>query len=310
MGKSTVFANKQGVTSAGSGAKTISGPDVCLTPAGSSRVPIPYTNVARSANLANGSKSVKIDGAMGAIDGCCYSTSTGDEPGSGKGVISGTVGDKAEFANCSFDVKIEGKGVCRNDDLMTHNCVNAMGMNRDSCADPPEGKEPPPPMDTVRIKVVEHLSWDKYDEKAGRFYLGREDNKPIAGREFIIKLRGGGEQKKSTAADGIIELTGQDPHSVFELIFKPENPEPNYKYNLYSQAITPFKKSKIEQGDPRGEILTQTKDDITTGVKYIVSISRPAVIVDSHTHIMSGGCSPLPFLWKRLGGLFTLGGDL
>ncbi|CAG1016808.1 DUF4150 domain-containing protein [Geobacter sp.] len=126
MGKSSVFANGQGITNKGSGAVVVSGPDVCLTPMGSSVVPIPYTNVAGSASLADGTKTVKIDGTMGAIDGCCYKTSTGDEPGSKKGVRSGTIKDKAEFINYSFDVKIEGKGACRNSDPMTQNNKNAM----------------------------------------------------------------------------------------------------------------------------------------------------------------------------------------
>lgn len=126
MGKSTVFSNNQGIANSGSGDVVISGPDVCLTPMGSSMVPVPYTNVATSATLAGGTKSVKINGCMGAIDGCCYAMSTGDLPGIGRGVVSGTVGGKAEFINCSFDVKIEGKGVCRNSDPMTQNCKNAI----------------------------------------------------------------------------------------------------------------------------------------------------------------------------------------
>ncbi len=126
MGNSTVFANGQGITNKGSGAVVVSGPDVCLTQIGPAVVPIPYTNTAKSATLAEGTKSVKINGNMGAIDGCCYKTSTGDEPGSQKGVGSGTVGDKAEFINSSFDIKIEGKGACRNSDPMTQNNKNAM----------------------------------------------------------------------------------------------------------------------------------------------------------------------------------------
>ena len=126
VGKSTVFVNKQGMSNKGSGAVVVSGPDVCLTPMGTTVVPIPYTNVARSASLADGTKTVKIDGTMGAIDGCCYKKSSGDEPGSKKGVGSGTIQDKAEFINYSFDVKIEGKGACRNLDPMTQNNKNAM----------------------------------------------------------------------------------------------------------------------------------------------------------------------------------------
>lgn len=126
MGTSTVFANGQGIAHTGSGDSVISGPDVCLTPIGSAMVPVPYTNVARSSTLANGTKSVKVNGCMGAIAGCCYRTSTGDLPGTGRGVLSGTVGGMAEFINSSFDVTIEGKGVCRHGDPMTQNCRNAL----------------------------------------------------------------------------------------------------------------------------------------------------------------------------------------
>ncbi len=125
MGKSTVFANSQGISNTDSGDVVVSGPDVCLTPMGSSMVPVPYTNVARSATLADGTKTVKVNGCMAAIDGCCYSSSIGDQPGTGTGVASGTVGGKAEFINSSFDVRIEGKGSCRNSDPMTQNNKNA-----------------------------------------------------------------------------------------------------------------------------------------------------------------------------------------
>lgn len=126
MGNSTVFANSQGITNKGSGAVVVSGPDVCLTPVGSSVVPIPYTNTARSSTLAEGTKSVKVGGNMAAVEGCCYKTSTGDEPGVALGVGSGTICNKAEFINSSFDIKIEGKGACRNSDPMTQNNKNAM----------------------------------------------------------------------------------------------------------------------------------------------------------------------------------------
>lgn len=240
---STVFANKQGISHKGSGAEANStAPDVCKTPVGPAMVPIPYSNNAKSATLDKGSKTVKINGNMVAIEGCCYSSSTGDQPGSGKGVASGTVGDKAEFVNFSSDVKIEGKGVCRNDDLTTHNNKNTIGKNKDSSASPPKSNIPPPPSDTLRIKVVEHLSWDSFDKKAGKFYLGHSDNKPIEGKKFKIKLPDGSIVEKTTDAKGIIELTGQDPHGYFELIHESEKASLNSKHSLFSRGITSMKK--------------------------------------------------------------------
>ena len=124
---STVFANMMGISHKGSGASSTVGPDVCKTPTGGGPVPIPYVNTAVSADLAGGSTTVKIEGNMAAIKGCTYSTSTGDEPGSIGGVVSGVTKGPAEFMIYSFDVKIEGKNACRNGDLMSHNDKNTMG---------------------------------------------------------------------------------------------------------------------------------------------------------------------------------------
>jgi hypothetical protein len=243
MGKSTVFANSQGISNTGSGGVTVSGPDVCLTPMGSSLVPVPYTNIARSATLTDGSKSVKVDGCMGAIDGCCYRTSTGDQPGTGRGVASGTVGDKAEFINSSHDVKIEGRGACRNYDPMTQNNRNARGVNRDS-ASPPTAKpldvaQPEPT--TFRFRVVEHLSWDNYDEEGKRFIYGHKKNKAISGMKFKIKMPDGSIIEKTTDEDGVIELPEQDPCSKYEVIFEPEEARMNNIYYLFYNACRPLK---------------------------------------------------------------------
>jgi len=242
VGKSTVFANNQGVSSKESGAITVSGPDVCLTPMGSSLVPVPYTNVARSATLANGSKSVKINGGMSAIDGCCYRISIGDQPGIGTGVMSGTIGDKAEFTNYSHDVKIEGKGVCRNSDPMTQNNRNATGKNQDSTTGPPpkplDAAQPEPT--TFRFRVVEHLSWDNYDKEGKRFIYGHKKNKPLAGMKFKIKMPDGSIIEKITDEDGVIELLDQDPCSKYEVIFEPDDARMNNVFHLFYNACRPL----------------------------------------------------------------------
>lgn len=243
MGNSTVFANGQGISSSNSGAVTVSGPDVCLTPMGNSLVPVSYTNTARSASLADGTKTVSIDGNMGAIDGCRYSKSTGDEAGSGKGVGSGTAGDKAEFINSSFDVRIEGRGACRNSDPMTHNNKNAVGVNQDSAADPPDSElEELPEKGTFRFRVIEHLSWDAYDKDTKCFKLGHKDNRPIAGRKFKISMPDGSVIEKTTDADGVIELTDQDPSDKYEVIFEPTAAKFNDKHHLFYNKIAPIKK--------------------------------------------------------------------
>src|SRR3954462_12865833 len=88
-------------------------PDVCKTPSPAGPIPIPYPNIAKSADTDKGSSSAKVDGNPIMLQGSVYSTSTGDGAGSGGGVISSVTKGNAEFVNYSFDVQVEGKNVCR-----------------------------------------------------------------------------------------------------------------------------------------------------------------------------------------------------
>ena len=123
----TTFANGRGISHKGSGGKSIVFPDVCKTPVGPSVVPIPYPNVGQSSDTSKGPKSVTVDGQMPMVKGAQYSTSTGDEAGSLKGVASSTNKGVCEFMLYSFDVEIEGRNVCRLGDPLFHNKKNIMG---------------------------------------------------------------------------------------------------------------------------------------------------------------------------------------
>ena len=126
MGQTT-FSNGRGIAHKSSGGKSIVFPDVCKTPIGSSIVPIPYPNLGQSADTSKGAKSVKVDGAMPMVKGAVYSTSTGDEAGTAKGIASSTTKGECEFMMYSFDVKFEGKNVCRLGDPLWHNKKNIVG---------------------------------------------------------------------------------------------------------------------------------------------------------------------------------------
>ncbi|PRQ09205.1 DUF4150 domain-containing protein [Enhygromyxa salina] len=126
MGQRT-FANGRGVAHGNSGGMSIVFPDVCLTPGPAGPVPIPYPNIARSADTADGPATITCDGAMPMNKGAKYSKSSGDEAGSSGGVASGTSRDAAEFMLYSFDVKFEGKGACRLGDPLFHNNKNTLG---------------------------------------------------------------------------------------------------------------------------------------------------------------------------------------
>ncbi len=143
----TVGVNFLSVVHRDSNGVSIAFPDVCKTPAPPAPfVPVPYPNIARSSDTAQGTKKVKCDGNPVCVKDSNFSMSTGDEGGTaGGGVVSGKIKGKAEFVMFSFDVKFEGKNVARAFDLMLHNDKNtppfpvlqgpvvAMAMDRGEC---------------------------------------------------------------------------------------------------------------------------------------------------------------------------------
>jgi len=123
----TTFANSRGIVHKGSGGVSVVFPDVCKTPTPSGPVPIPYPNIGKASDTSGGPKKVKTDGQMPMVKGAKYSLTTGDEAGTAGGVISGSNKGEAEFMIYSFDVKFEGKNVCRMGDPLFHNKKNIMG---------------------------------------------------------------------------------------------------------------------------------------------------------------------------------------
>lgn len=124
----TVFAESMGFFHKGSGGTGIAMPDVCLSPPPppAGPVPIPYPNNLSASDLTKGSKTVKIDGEPTALeDASEVSTSTGDEGGTqGGNVVTHKTKGKGFFTLWSFTVKVEGKGVGRNGDLMGQNAAS------------------------------------------------------------------------------------------------------------------------------------------------------------------------------------------
>jgi hypothetical protein len=123
----TVFVNGRGVVHETSGGVSTVFPDVCRTPSPAGPVPIPYPNVGKAADTSAGPPSVTVDGSMPMVKDAKYALTSGDEAGSAGGVRSGVVGAEAEFSMYSFDVKFEGRNVCRLGDPLLHNQKNAVG---------------------------------------------------------------------------------------------------------------------------------------------------------------------------------------
>jgi hypothetical protein len=139
---------------------------------------------------------------------------------------------------------LRGNGVCSVKNRATARYQEQkMGDNRDSAsASSPEIETQAPEKGVFRFRVVEHLSWDAYEENGKSFPLGHKNNKPIAGKKFKIKMPDGSIIEETTDDDGVIELTGQEPTAKYEVFFEPENARMNNYYYLFYNACPPLKK--------------------------------------------------------------------
>lgn len=126
------YANGRSVLHQGDGhTQTAAAPDVCKTPSPGGPVPVPYVNVAKDSDLAEGSTSVEIEGHPVALKGSYLSTSSGDEAGTaGGGLISSKIQGRVTFLTASLDVVVEGQGVVRFLDtfLANANTGNTLGL--------------------------------------------------------------------------------------------------------------------------------------------------------------------------------------
>ena len=127
---------------------------------------------------------------------------------------------------------------------MTHNGKNALGVNQDSSS-APSASDPEtelPKKTTFRFRVVEHFSWDAYDEDKKCFKLGHKDNKAIAGRKFKVRMPNGNVIEKTTDENGVIEFVEQDPCGKYEVIFEPAKALLNNNYYLFYDSCPPLEK--------------------------------------------------------------------
>jgi hypothetical protein len=102
-------------------------PDVCKTPMGSALVPVPYSITSVQGDDAGTAATVRQTAQRSHTKASRTTCCTGDEPGTGKGVKSGTVGDICEPKTWSGTVRFEGKNAVRHDDIWWMNCKNTIG---------------------------------------------------------------------------------------------------------------------------------------------------------------------------------------
>ena len=134
-----VYANSNEIASkSADGSSKHAFPDVCHTPPATASptpikpfppgVPIPYPNSCHASDITNGSRTVFILGKEIALENHSYfSVSEGDDAATrklAKGIISGAVKGRCYFQTWSPNVKVEGRGVARHLDWVTHNHRN------------------------------------------------------------------------------------------------------------------------------------------------------------------------------------------
>lgn len=124
---STVRANARSIVHRGSNDPHLVYPDVCKTPPPPKGAPVPYPNLGLSSDTTAGAITVSVEGNMPMVKSALYSKTSGDEAGVLGGVVSKTLKAEAEFMLYSFDVKFEGRNVCRVGDPMFHNHKNTAG---------------------------------------------------------------------------------------------------------------------------------------------------------------------------------------
>ena len=120
---SNVLINGRSAVHAGSNGQVMT-VDVCLTKIGKHTVPIPYPNIARSADADKTASSVLINGNPACTKDSVFAKSKGDEPGNKKGIKSRTKGGEASFLMGSANVQIEGVAAVRAMDMMVSNKQN------------------------------------------------------------------------------------------------------------------------------------------------------------------------------------------
>ncbi len=210
----TVTANKLTVSHQGSTGTSIAFPDVCKTPTPAGPVPIPYPNVAMSSDTDSGSSTVKMDGKPIMLKGSNLKMSTGDEAGAAQGVVSSKIKGKAQFANYSFDIKVDGDNVCRLSDPTQSNMGSANTLA-------PFHLQAPLPPNVKQAKACEAIKEKQKEEKGESTNWGQSGiipehqpkiQKVVNARKVIIYFR----KTNKDCEEWIRKKHKPKPHEVLE----------------------------------------------------------------------------------------------
>jgi Toxin PAAR-like domain len=107
------------------GGQAFGAPNVDITPAAPSPIPVPYPSIGMLNQAKSESTKVKFAGKGVLTKKSEVPQTMGDEAGTNKGVMSGSNMDKMVFKKCSSKVKIEGQECAHLTSVTGHNGSNA-----------------------------------------------------------------------------------------------------------------------------------------------------------------------------------------
>lgn len=120
----TLTANQRKVVHTGSGDTHVTFPDLRASHQSGFPEPVPGTSAIASAGGENGPLMVKIDGEMPMVRGATYQAASGTADTT---LVNQTNDSASRFLQYSFNVRLEGRAVCRQGDLLFHNGLNSFG---------------------------------------------------------------------------------------------------------------------------------------------------------------------------------------
>ncbi len=123
------MADKIGARKDSSFKAVCTAPDFCRTPVGLSTPPLPYMIISNLDESTQVVPNVRFNGKpCFVLDQSIVPTCRGDEPGTAKGIRSGTVRGKTKPTSASSSVRAGGKNIVRERDTCTMNDGNTNGL--------------------------------------------------------------------------------------------------------------------------------------------------------------------------------------
>lgn len=121
---STLTANQRKVVHTGSDDTHVAFPDVRASHHSGFPEPFPGTSAIESASGENGPAMVKVGGEMPMVRGATYQAT---DISADSTLVNQADDTASRFLHYSFNVRLEGRGVCRLGDLLFHNGLNSFG---------------------------------------------------------------------------------------------------------------------------------------------------------------------------------------